>query len=169
TIAPTPTGDEREMVAAEAAPGQVWAAGWSDRKNTMFIDRTCPIPVLDTGFGISPVSVGQGAGVAWSIPSSDVNGHSVTDGTGMGLFDSGVRSPGSSFLFVYVAAGTYSVTDSTDGESGSVRVPVGAVPAVGTQSTQFMITWASATAPAGYQFDVQIKRPGSTQLTAWRT
>jgi hypothetical protein len=168
TVAPTPAGEARELVAvAKSAPSKLWGTGWSDRNGNIVMEQACPIQVLDGAFSPKTIRTTQGFGAAWSIPGSDAQSHSVTDGTGMGLFDSGLRPPGSSFFFVYVGAGTYSVTDTATGHTGSVEVPTLADPPSGTQTTTFTITWSSAAAPAGYQFDVQIKRPTSSRWVQW--
>jgi hypothetical protein len=41
-------------------------------------------------------------------------------------------------------------------------------PARGTSATTFTVTWASATAPSGYVYDIQIKRPGTTSFVSWK-
>ena len=39
---------------------------------------------------------------------------------------------------------------------------------VGTTATTFTVTWAAATPPTGYVFDVQIRRPGAA-FVGWKT
>jgi hypothetical protein len=41
-------------------------------------------------------------------------------------------------------------------------------PTKGGTTTNFTVTWASATAPTGYVYDVQIQRPGGG-LVNWQT
>jgi hypothetical protein len=51
---------------------------------------------------------------------------------------------------------------------GTVKVPLKASPTSGTPATEFNIIWSSVVAPAGYVFDVQVKRPGATAFVAWK-
>ncbi len=44
-----------------------------------------------------------------------------------------------------------------------------AQPARGGTSTAFLLTWASGAPPAGYVFDVQVRRPGQATFIAWST
>jgi hypothetical protein len=107
--------------------------------------------------------------VAWSFPTTNTQDHSVTDASALGLFDSGLRSPGSSFTATFIAAGTYSVIDRATGRTSAVKIPLKVTPASGSTATSFTVTWASQTPPAGYAVDVQIKRPGTSSYVSWQT
>jgi Tol biopolymer transport system component len=112
----------------------------------------------------------QGGIVEWDNlgPSS----HTVTDGSGMGYFDSGTLAPGQLFLFSFPGAGNYSVVCSIHpGQmSQTIKVPVTAVPKTGNLTTVFTITWAVAPSPpAGYDFDVQIFKPGASDWADFKT
>jgi hypothetical protein len=108
-----------------AETGEVWAAGSGIDQplGTPLFEHICPIQVLDSGFsppraqGIPP-----GATVAWSIPSIDASGHTITDRTGRRLFDSGLRPPGSSFTFSFTRGRAYPVIDEATGNRGLLRV-----------------------------------------------
>jgi hypothetical protein len=52
---------------------------------------------------------------------------------------------------------------------GTVSVPMKFNPKKGGTGTTYTITWATAAPPAGFAFDVQIKRPGAAGFTAFRT
>ena len=49
--------------------------------------------------------------------------------------------------------------------TGELKVGVLTSPASGSATTSFAIQWAAGSAPDGFVFDVQIKRPGTT---AWK-
>ncbi|MBI2237241.1 MAG: hypothetical protein HYU54_01770, partial [Actinobacteria bacterium] len=118
----------------------------------------------------TPVQRGQR--VRWGFSYLNSYSHSATDTTGMAYFDSGYRAPNTVFLKTFIAAGTYPYKCKDLSHvpmTGTIKVPVGALPASGALGTTFTITWASATAPAGFVYDVQIKFPGATSFTAWRT
>ena len=44
---------------------------------------------------------------------------------------------------------------------GVVSVPMQISPSAGGTGAQFTVTWAATTAPAGFDYDVQVLRPGS--------
>ena len=106
-----------------------------------------------------------GGTMLWEFSSE----HTVTDATTMGLFDSGTKEAGQFFIVNFVGAGQYPYlclihpTQMT----GTVKVPMKAVPTSGSLTTVFTITWASGAPPSGYKFDVQIKRPGDTDFSDW--
>jgi plastocyanin len=107
--------------------GEVWTGGIlqtsADTVSQPLYEHICPIQVRDSGFSPSRVKgVAAGDTVAWSIPSTDVQSHTITDPTGRRLFDSAIRQPGSSFTFTFRKAGTYRVIDRVTSHRGSVRV-----------------------------------------------
>jgi plastocyanin len=117
------------------------------------------VTVADFSFTPRRPVVGQGKGVIWSFdgPSS----HTVTDSTGLGLFDSGSLAAGSSFRYFFNGAGNYAYACSIHPSmTANVRVPVVVTPLSGDESTEFTVKWAGDFAPTGYVFDIQIKRPG---------
>jgi uncharacterized repeat protein (TIGR01451 family) len=124
------------------------------------------VAVSDSGFSPSSPVVKQGITVQWNFfgPSSNA----VSDATGMGLFSSGTQAPVSYFRSTYVAAGRYAVVDAL-GHASTVKVPLIVAPTSGTVSTPFTVTWSSTTAPSGFVFDVQIRRPGTSTWANWRT
>lgn len=135
--------------------GIVFAAGGA-------LHQLCEISVTDGA--VSPASVAGvalGSTIAWSIDRAATTSHSVSDASGMGLFDSGLRSAGGSFTFTFDAAGSYTVVDTATGRASTVKVSMTAAPSSGTSATAFALKWAATAAPAGYVYDVQVKRPGS--------
>jgi TolB protein len=123
------------------------------------------VTVSDTGFAPAPVGVKRGDTVEFDF--SGTMNHTATDNNGLGLFGSGSVPPGGNYEFLFFAAGTYRVIDSVAGNSGIVKVSVGTDPQSGTLTTVFTITWASVTAPTGFLYDVQIRRPGTPGFTSW--
>jgi HYR domain len=126
------------------------------------VQQLCEARVRDAGVLPSKTSSGFGTTLAWSIDPAAAQPHSVTDGSGMGLFDSGLRAPGGSFTYSFPAAGTYKLTDSATGHASTVSVAMTATPRSGTLGTSFAIGWAAAGPPPGYAYDVQVRRPGTT-------
>ena len=112
----------------------------------------------------------RGGTVKWTFHGST---HTATDSSGMALFNSGPKGPGSTYSFAFTAAGMYPYLcqfhASFYGMRGSVAVPVSVAPTSGPLGRTFMVTWASAAPRPGFVFDVQVKRPGSSAFVALRT
>jgi plastocyanin len=146
---------------------QLWAAGYQYIEPTgvfTLAERLCPIQVLATGFSPATSTVVEGATVHWAFPGTNAGNHTIAENSGMALFSSGSRAPGTSYTFTFVGAGAYAVRDTVTSKNSTINVPVVASPGSGNLGTQFTVTWASATAPAGFVFDTQIKRPGGSWL-----
>ena len=142
----------------------IWAVGGTRYPGT-FAERICPAAVTGAGFS-TPRADGRipTTTVAWTIPATDVHAHSVVDGTGLGLFDSGLRDPGGSFLYAFPAAGSYRVVDGVTGNGMTVRMRPTARPGSGDTSTDFVIDWMNGASPEGCVNDVQIQRPGDVSF-----
>lgn len=92
--------------------------------------------------------------------------HTVTDTTGMGLFDSGPMPAGTTYMVPVLGAGQYPFACTIHpAMTGVLKVGMVVTPSSGTTTTAFTVRWALEEAPAGYVFDVQVKRPGTT---AWK-
>jgi plastocyanin len=114
----------------------------------------------DNWFNPNVVLVARGGTVTWDFVGK--THHTATDTTGMELYDSGSLSTGS-YSYTFTAAGTYGFYCILHPEMGGrIHVPMRAKPSKGLRSTVFGLTWAAATAPDGYAYDVQVKRPGGT-------
>jgi plastocyanin len=126
------------------------------------------IAVMDAGFQPQSTSVKQGQAVRWNFGSSGPD--TATDATAVGLFDSVVGQPGSSFAFTFFAAGTYPYrSTSNPAKTGVIKVAPKVSPSSGSSSTEFAITWSSVPAPSGYVFDVAVKQPGATTFATWKS
>ncbi|SRR6266511_291267 len=125
------------------------------------------VTVSDTAFTPKTVAVKQGQAVQWSFTGT--SGHSATDRSGMGLFDSGIHAAATSYSFAFVGAATYPYWDTVSHFTGTVQVGLVASPTKGGTQTAFVLTWASGALPAGYVADVQVQRPGSTTWSNWLT
>jgi plastocyanin/dienelactone hydrolase len=127
-----------------------------------------PLAVTVKDFAYSPPNpkTVTGAWVQWI--NTGPSQHTVTDKSGMGLFDSGPLGVGATFRQTFLGAGTYYVISTLDpGMQGSIKVPLTATPATGPAGSAFTIVWAAAPPPAGYVYDVQIQAPGSTSFSNW--
>lgn len=125
------------------------------------------VEAADFAFSPRQVTVDRGTGVQWTFkgPSECT----VSDSSGMRLFDSGRKEPGDTFRFIFIAAGGYLYQCTGHPEmTGVVRVPMEAVPRSGDLETEFTVMWAANFAPDGWVFDVQIKRPEAA-WSEWKT
>jgi plastocyanin len=128
------------------------------------------VAVTVQNFVFTPANarVGLGGTVTWTF--RDAVAHTASDSSGMGLWSSGTRSGGATFAFTFRAAGTYAyVCRLHSSMTGTVSVPMKFAPKKGGTATSYGITWATAAPPTDFVFDVQIKRPGASGFSAWRT
>jgi plastocyanin len=131
----------------------------------------CPasghVAAVDFAFVPSVKSVAQGGLIAWDFCTT--TGHNVVDATPMDLFDSGSGVLGDPpFEFTYIAAGKYPyVCTFHTGMAGTIKVKMDAQPETGLPTTTFVLTWASTSAPTGFVYDVQIRRPGAGHWRSW--
>jgi plastocyanin len=127
---------------------------------------TVSMAVTDSGFSPTTALIRQRTKFSWLFPSSNTADQTVTDGTGLGLFDSGFKHPGSTFTFTFTAAGSYRVIDAATANSATVNVALGISPLSGSTTTPFTVLWSSAPPPSGDVFDIQVQRPGGS-FTDW--
>ncbi len=91
-----------------------------------------------------------------------VNHHEATD-TRLDLYDTDPVAPGGpSFPYTFTAAGVYPFVCPLHldvGMTGRIHVPMQAAPKRGSLRRVYTLTWASASASAGFAYDVRVKRP----------
>jgi hypothetical protein len=132
--------------------------------------NTSYVAVTNLGFLAPNPATKVGTTLQWSFvgPGS----HSATDQTsGLGLFpDTGLIAPVAYRQAVFSAAGDYTFTDTATSNTIKLDVGMKALPATGSTSTTYTLTWATAAPPAGYAEDVQVTYPGtSTWVTVFKS
>jgi plastocyanin len=155
---------DRYVDSSEASLASYSAMG----ADTYFNPPPVKVGVRAANFAFSPqgIRVARGGAVEWTFQGDD---HTVTDASGMGLFDSGPQPAGSTYRRYFIGAGIYKYRCSIHPSMlGKVRVLPQADPPSGGVATEFTVTWSAEWAPAGSAFDVQIKRPGG-QWSDWLT
>jgi plastocyanin len=126
---------------------------------------TVPVSVGPGGMLVfNPVNVTahQGDTVTWTWDSS---GHTTTDTTGLGLWDSKIRSVHATFSHKFVHAGTFGYHCQVHfafGMVGSVKVPL----MLTRSGSKVTVRWASSPPAAGFVEDVQQQKPGAAGFTA---
>jgi hypothetical protein len=168
------TGDTKlGGIIAFPATSELWAVGSytdpaSGALRTLAL-QDCPIQLRDDGFRPVRTTIPHPGGtVGWSM-AFGTSTHRIVDGTGLALYDSGLKAPPASFLATLFASGTYTVVDQGTGSTMTLKVPAEAFPHTGSVSTAFRITWATHKVRTDRVFDVQIRRPGSTTWEDWET
>ena len=123
TSVSTPALGSLAGVAARAS-GLIWTAGSYPSANIglSLVEQLCEASVTDTGFSPQTITPNQGETVVWRFPTTNTLSHSVTDASGMALFDSGLREPGSSYAFTFFGAGGFNVEDSASTRRALVTV-----------------------------------------------
>ena len=125
------------------------------------------VGVWDNEYGNPAGYPTQGMGVTWLFSGNRT--HSVTDNSGMGLFDSGSQTMGALYTFKLVAAGNYNIYCTIHPSmTATIRVPLLITPLSGNLNTTFTVQWADGRPPSGYVYDVQIQRPGSSDWETWK-
>jgi Tol biopolymer transport system component len=134
--------------------------------------QTVAANIVMADFSYTPPSPKSSLGGTVQWDNVGPTAHTATDDSGMDYFDSGTVSPGGIYQFTFPVAGNYPVTCTIHPGlmSGTIKVPMSAVPRTGSETTQFTITWAVAPSPpVGYDIDVQIFRPGASDWVAWKS
>ena len=133
------------------------------------VSQICPAVITDSS--IAPVSIWDAnwRTVAWFTNASNHSNHTIVDGTGMGLFNSGLMGPGAPYSFTFFSSGTYTVVEPSPLAKETVRVPVNVRPGSGSAITKFELQWASETAPFGYVYDVIVRRPNDARFIPFMT
>jgi hypothetical protein len=149
------------------SPTEAWRVGF--RLGSGIIEHACSIDVSDLGSSPTDVSGGLGATAAWHFDATNTTRHSVTDASGLGLFDSGLRPADGSFAWTLSWAGSFATIDSATGNLATIRAPILAQPRFGDTSTTFSIIWGAVAPPTGDVLEVQIKRPGSADFVDWQS
>jgi uncharacterized repeat protein (TIGR01451 family) len=126
----------------------------------------------DTGFAPTFHNVALGETVQWDIYGDATDPtHDITDSHGLGLFDSGPLTPVNYFRYTFTLSGEVRTMDDPinyPDNAGKLVVPVQVSPTSGTQSDTYTITWATASLPAGFVEDVQIKRHAELTDSRWQ-
>lgn len=135
-----------------------------------------PAPVVSPTFAVQVVhdspfydpslpTVHRGTTVVWNFVDP-LQHHTVTDTSGLSLYDSGTLDNGQSCDYTFTAAGNYDYVCTLHAYmTGRIHVPVWTAPHQGTRTTAYTLVWSSSAPASGYVFDVRVRKPGST---VWR-
>jgi hypothetical protein len=149
------------------SPTEAWRVGF--RVDTGIIEHLCAIDVGDAASTPDDAPGGLGATAIWHFDAANTARHTVSDASGLGLFDSGLRPAGGSFTWTLAWAGSFRITDTPTGNTSVIRAPLLAQPRSGGTTTPFAITWATTAPPGGDVLEVQIRRPGDADFGDWQS
>jgi plastocyanin len=125
------------------------------------------IDVKDFAFSPNSRTPAQDTAVLFRFQGPSL--HTVTDTSGMGLFDSGAMPAGTTQTVGVIGAGQYPFACTIHPSmTGVLKVGVLTSPSSGSTTTSFTIRWATAPTD-GFVFDVQFKRPGTKTWKALAT
>ncbi len=173
TESPVPTAHAKPFGITPGSDGNVWfAENAGNNIGTIHLPnlRIHYIFYIPNRFFIPNITQlpQQGDTVSWLMLNPGL--HGIADASGMGLFQTPNGLPiGETFQFSFTGAGSYAYDDPFDAAAkGTVKVPITVTLVVGAVDTA-QVTWASAVPPAGFAFDVQVKRPGTSSFVPWQT
>jgi plastocyanin len=141
---------------------------------------TATVAVRDGAYLPSVATVQPGGAVTWQFEGT--RRHSVVESGRLGaretpLFNSGNRTPGSTYMYTFVSAGRYAYRSTSTGDrasmAGAVSVPVSISADTASPTDTTTVTWASSR-QAGFRFDVQYRYRAANAATygswrGWRT
>jgi Regulator of chromosome condensation (RCC1) repeat len=133
-------------------------------------DRSRYVGVGDDGFDRRGAQLNIGRLVDWYFHGEQPDG--VRDASGLGLFDSGTRTPIDDFQYAFGAAGTYPVADQ-HGRSMRVGVRMDSWPHSRPTSGSVFVSWQSWRVAPQDVHDVQVAycaaTPCSPAYQVWKT
>jgi plastocyanin len=115
------------------------------------------ILAIDNEFDPESARTKVGGDVVWEFPADNNRNHTSTDSTGLALWNSGTKAPGTTFTYDADVAGlfTYRCTIHS-GMNGTLGVKDNVKPKNGSVTDTFRVTWAR-TRPNNVVFDVQFR------------
>ena len=156
---PTPAPQSSLFAVAATNDGGVWVGGSIENSVEIpLVEALHETEIANGGFSPQHSSSPVASGVAWRFTGTKP--HEVKDASGMGIFDSGLRSPGASYTIQPPGAGTYPLSDPTDGQTASLAVSMSSTPISGG----FYLRWGTDTLDSnscGCYYDVEVAVPGS--------
>jgi plastocyanin len=144
------------LLAASPAPGPVSAASEAAPVATV------TVTVANMAFSPRTVTVSPGDTVTWSFAEGP---HTTT--SNQGFWSSGTRGAGGSFSRAFTSAGSFGYRCTVHPHmTGTVKVRL---LATGSPTAGWVLRWATAAGTDAIDYDVQIRKPGSTSWKAFRT
>jgi len=122
------------------------------------------VNVVDFSFSPQRLVAPVGSNVTWTF--SDSTRHSTTSSQAA-FWDSGLRSKGATYSRVFTSAGTFAYNCTP--HSYMTASVIVAVKAAGSPAAGWKLTWATVAGAGATTYDVQMRKPGSTAWTAFRT
>ncbi len=170
TSYPVPTPNAGLLGITTGPQGEVWFSESAAGKIGRLSDtqpHTQYVSVAAAVVEPNPPRLQLGSTAQWTFFGPGTQ--SVADATGMGLYDSGPRSFVSFFSYTFTAAGDYPFRSATSSLGGVIKVLPQVSATSVTAGAPVTVTWATGPAPAGFEYLVQVRRPGHGNFIAWQT
>ena len=166
---PIPTRHANPLGITTGLRGQIWFTEAGSNKVSELGIGTPHTQYVSVGpryIQQSPPRALPGTTVQWTFfgPATQT----VTDATGMGLYDSGPHGFVSSFAYTFTAAGDYPYRSTPTGISATYKI-LPSAPPTGATGTPFTLRWASTPPAPGFAFDVRCEPPGAPTYQPWQT
>ena len=164
-----PTAHTEPLGITTGIRGQIWFTEAGANRVGELAIAAVHTQYVSVGTGFvqqSPPRARPGTTVRWTFLGPTAQ--SVTDATGMSLYDSRPQAFVSTFSHTFAAAGDYPYRSTTTGITAAYKILLTA-PATGHVGAPFTVAWASAIAAAGFGEDVRVRAPGATAFTPWQT
>lgn len=127
------------------------------------VRRALTVNVADMQFQPRSVAIGLGSSVIWRF--RDGVPHTTT--SNQGFWNSGNKSAGQTYVRAFTSAGRFAYFCKLHPHmTGSVAVPMRRS---GAATAGWTLRWSTKAAGAGRNFDVQVRRPGSSTWVTFRT
>lgn len=138
--------------------------GLPSRASWTVVSPAAVVAASGTAFDPATVSVPAGSWVRWD--GTGLGDFTVTDSSGVGLFDSLVVPADGAWEWLFTAAGTHPyVSTLTVGAKGRVVVPL----TVTAMGSDIQVLWATASAAPDTVRQVQVRPPGASSWSAWQS
>ena len=133
------------------------------------------VEVSSGGFSPSPVQIyyrdassqADSGTITWDFFNAASSPMTVTDQSGLGLYDTGPRHSPYKFTHVFTMAGIFPYSSTTTGTKSGVWVHMVRTPGSAPLGSSFTVRWASGRR-TNCVFDVEIKHQGSPHWTYLR-
>ncbi len=125
--------------------------------------RALTVNVVDMEFQPRSVSIGLGSSVIWRF--RDGVPHTTT--SNQGFWNSGNKSAGQTYVRAFTSAGRFAYFCKLHPHmTGSVAVPMRRS---GTATAGWTLRWSTKAGGSDRNFDVQVRRPGTSTWATFRT
>jgi hypothetical protein len=119
-----------------------------------------PVQISESGFGSPLARVRLGGEMGWHVRGNARQRHGVWTLQALHLLPTVTYAPGQDVFWAFSAAGTYRLTDPSDGARARVEVPM-------RLTLSGRLQFGIGTSPGGLVYQVQMQRPSGRRFRPW--